>query len=75
MNTRTIELTEPLSVRELAERLETTPISIIKKLMAMGVMANINQTLDVDTATLVSEVLVRVDDRIERIVAGELRWG
>lgn len=56
-SSKSIELTEPLSVRELAERLETTPISIIKKLMAMGVMANINQTLDVDTATLVSEEL------------------
>lgn len=54
---KSIELTEPLSVRELAERLETTPISVIKKLMAMGVMANINQTLDVDTAILVSEEL------------------
>jgi translation initiation factor IF-2 len=56
-SSKSIELTEPLSVRDLAERLETTPISIIKKLMAMGVMANINQTLDVDTATLVSEEL------------------
>lgn len=52
---KSIELSAPLTVRELSERLETSPISIIKTLMGMGVMANINQTLDVDTAILVSE--------------------
>ncbi|HEX8681093.1 MAG TPA: translation initiation factor IF-2 [Ardenticatenaceae bacterium] len=54
-NTKSIELAGPLTVRELSEQLETSPISVIKALMSMGVMANINQTLDVDTAILVSE--------------------
>ncbi|MCB0077253.1 MAG: translation initiation factor IF-2 [Anaerolineales bacterium] len=50
-----IILDEPLTVRELAERLDNNPIAVIKALMSMGVMANINQTLDLDTAILVSE--------------------
>jgi translation initiation factor IF-2 len=54
-NTKTVELSGPLTVRELSEQLTTSPISVIKALMGMGVMANINQTLDLDTAILVSE--------------------
>jgi len=50
-----IELSTAVTVRELSTILDTSPISIIKSLMGMGVMANINQTLDLDTAILVSE--------------------
>lgn len=50
-----IQLSGPLTVRELSEQLSTSPISVIKALMGMGVMANINQTLDLETAILVSE--------------------
>ena len=50
-----IELSAPTTVRDLSIMLETSPISIIKALMGMGVMANINQTLDLETAILVSE--------------------
>jgi translation initiation factor IF-2 len=52
---KNIEIASPLTVRELSEQMETSPISVIKALMGMGVMANINQTLDVDTAILVAE--------------------
>jgi translation initiation factor IF-2 len=52
---QTIEVTGSLTVRELAERLSESPISVIKTLMSMGVMASINQTLDTDTIVLVSE--------------------
>lgn len=52
-----VEITGPLTVRELAERLGESPITVIKTLMAMGVMANINQTLDYDTAVLTAEEL------------------
>ncbi len=48
-----IEIPLSLTVRELAERIEASPIDIIKQLMANGVMANINQQIDFDTAAIV----------------------
>lgn len=50
-----IRIPGPISVRELAELLDESPIAVIKTLMAMGVMANINQVLDPDTAALAAE--------------------
>jgi translation initiation factor IF-2 len=49
-----IELTGPITVRELSEILNASPIEVIKNLMANGVMANINQMIDFDTAAIVS---------------------
>ena len=49
-----VELTENLTVRDLAAALKVGPIDIIKKLMANGIMANINQPIDFDTASLVA---------------------
>jgi len=49
-----IALPDNLTVRDLAARLKVGPIDIIKKLMANGVMANINQPIDFDTAALVA---------------------
>ena len=46
-----------LTVRDLATALKLTPIDIIKKLMANGVMANITQSIDYDTAALIAEEL------------------
>ena len=48
-----IEIPETLTVRDLAERIEASPIDVIKQLMANGVMANINQQIDFDTAAIV----------------------
>jgi translation initiation factor IF-2 len=41
-------------VRELAEKLEVSPIDVIKELMANGILANINQQIDYDTAAIVA---------------------
>jgi len=49
-----IELPSITTVRDLAIKLDTSPIDIIKILMANGVMANINQQIDFDTAAVVS---------------------
>ena len=49
-----IELPSVTTVRDLAIKLDTSPIQIIKILMANGVMANINQRIDFDTAAVVS---------------------
>jgi len=52
---KTIEIPASITVRELAETIETSPIDVIKQLMANGVMANINQQIDFDTAAIVIE--------------------
>jgi translation initiation factor IF-2 len=49
-----VELPENLTVRDLAALLKVSPIDIIRKLMSNGVMANINQPIDFDTAALVA---------------------
>ncbi|MFW5713420.1 MAG: translation initiation factor IF-2 [Brevefilum sp.] len=42
-----------ISVRDLAEKMDASPIEVIKVLMANGVMASINQNVDFDTAAVV----------------------
>jgi len=44
-----------MTVRELAEIIEASPIDVMKKLIANGVMASINQQIDYDTASLILE--------------------
>ncbi|MBN2548344.1 MAG: translation initiation factor IF-2 [Anaerolineales bacterium] len=51
---KTIELPPAITVRELAQIIGSSPIEIIKNLMANGVMANINQQIDFDTAAVVA---------------------
>ena len=48
--TRKIALSEGVTVKELAEKLEAKHKDVIKILMSRGVLATINQTLDGDTA-------------------------
>jgi translation initiation factor IF-2 len=52
-----IELPRALTVKELSDRLNLTPVDIIKELMKNGVMATINQIIDYDTAAIVAEDL------------------
>jgi translation initiation factor IF-2 len=49
-----IALPASITVRELADLMEISPIEVIKTLMANGVMANINQLIDFDTAAVVA---------------------
>jgi translation initiation factor IF-2 len=65
-----IELPDNLTVRDLAATLKVGPIDIIKKLMANGIMANINQPIDFDTAALIAgelgfEVLEKKPEIVE----------
>jgi translation initiation factor IF-2 len=53
-NEKTIELPASITVRELAQSIQSSPIEVIKTLMANGVMANINQQIDFDTAAIVA---------------------
>jgi translation initiation factor IF-2 len=50
---KTVELPPTLTIRALAERIQASPIDLIKQLMANGVMVNINQQVDFDTAAIV----------------------
>ena len=51
---KTIELPSTVTVRDLARNIQSSPIEIIKILMTNGVMANINQIIDFDTAAIVA---------------------
>ena len=68
----------PLTVKELAEKLNVPAADVIKKLLSMGVLATINQELDMETAILVAtdfgaevkepevtEEQLLVEDRVE----------
>ena len=48
---------EIITVQELANRMAEKSAEVIKKLMALGVMATINQPIDADTAQIVVEEL------------------
>jgi translation initiation factor IF-2 len=50
---KTIALPASISVRDLAQKIQASPIDIIRALMSNGVMANINQQIDFDTAAVV----------------------
>ena len=45
---------EGMTVTELANALEVAPIEIVKKLMSLGIMASVNQTVDFDSASVVA---------------------
>ena len=64
---------DEIVVSELASRLKVTATEVIKKLMGLGVMASINETIDFDTAALVAEelgakvekeVIVTIEERL-----------
>ena len=52
---KSITIPEQISVKDLATELKKTSAEIIKKLLELGIMANINQDLDFDTAYLVAD--------------------
>lgn len=73
-----------LTVRELADRMETSPIDVMKKLIANGIMASINQEIDFETAALIisefgfdakSETSVAEEQEVEkRAEELEAKW-
>ena len=69
----TVTIPEELTVGEFALRLKATAAEVIKKLMALGVFATVNDTIDFDTAALVAlefhakvekEVVVTIEEQI-----------
>ena len=51
-----IHIKPPIIVKELAMQLKLRPFEVIKDLMAMGIFANINQTIEPDTAGAVCKL-------------------
>lgn len=49
-----IEIPDFVTVRDLAAMMDVSPINVIKELMSNGIMANINQEIDFDTAAIVA---------------------
>lgn len=68
-----ITIPEAISVRDLAARLKVTAAEVIKRLMMAGVMANVTEVIDYDTALYVAEdlgakatkeVVVTIEERL-----------
>jgi translation initiation factor IF-2 len=77
MSDKKIEIPASITVRDLAQKIETSPIQIIKNLMKNGVMANINQMVDFDTASIIAaemgfEVVLERQDEPEVKETGEV---
>ncbi len=75
-----IEVPAFLTVRELASMMGDSPINVIKELMANGIMANINQQIDFDTAAIVAgemgfDVVPFQEAPSEAAVEGEEKTG
>lgn len=79
----TVTIEESISVQDLAYQIGKKATDVIMKLMSLGVMATINQELDVETATIIAEefgatvevkitkeeeLLVEVEDREEDLI-------
>ncbi|HUU51158.1 MAG TPA: translation initiation factor IF-2 [Nitrospinota bacterium] len=50
-----IQLSEAITVKEIAEKLNVQPNEIIKKLMAMGIIATINQVIDIEAVRVIAK--------------------
>lgn len=54
-NVKSVQLPEHMTVKDFAQLLELAASDIIKKLMGLGLMATINQELDLDTMMLIAD--------------------
>ena len=68
-----VTLPEEIMVSELASRLKVTGAEIVKRLMMLGMMVTVNQTVDYDTAAIVAdemgiaatkEVVVTIEEKL-----------
>ena len=66
-----VQLADMISVGSLAQQMSVKAGEVIKELMKLGVMANINQMIDQDTATLVVEELGHIPKLVSADVLEE----
>jgi len=76
-NGNKLELPASIVIRDLALKIEKSPIDLIKKLMTNGVMATINQTVDFDTAAIVVgeygfEAVLEATEEVTKEETGEI---
>ncbi|MCE9646619.1 MAG: translation initiation factor IF-2 [Chloroflexi bacterium] len=76
-NGNKLELPASIVIRDLAQKIEKSPIDLIKKLMTNGVMATINQTIDFDTAAIVVgeygfEAVLEATEEENKVETGEV---
>lgn len=61
-----VQIPDEITVGELAALLRMTATEVIKKLMALGVMATVNEVIDYDTAAIVAaELGAKVEKKVE----------
>lgn len=65
---RRIKIDETIDLSELAKRMSIKANEMIQKLMGMGIMVTVNQTIDFDTAALVA---AEFDYEVEKAAAAE----
>ena len=73
---REVTVTEGITVRELAEKLDIRAKDLLKTLLDRGIFASINQALDVQTATSLAEAfngIVQVVSFEEQLVQEEIK--
>jgi len=63
--TKTISMEDSIVVREFADKLGVPINVVMSKLIMLGVMANMNQEIDFDTASLIAEELGAKVNKIE----------
>jgi translation initiation factor IF-2 len=73
-----VEITPPLSIRELAEAMGVKSSDILKKLMAQGVMATVNQIIDPETAQMMAleyglELIIKARESSAAVLEREYR--
>ncbi|MEK7524485.1 MAG: translation initiation factor IF-2, partial [Patescibacteria group bacterium] len=50
-----IEITDTITVKEFSEKTGLNPVKVIGELMKNGILANINQTIDYETASIIAD--------------------
>ena len=64
---KAIITTEKITVKEFSEKIGKTVSEIVKKLMMLGIMSNINSYIDFDTAQLIAdEFHIELEQKLEK---------
>ncbi len=71
-----VPVTEGITIRDLGEKLDISANKIIKEMMQMGIMTNVNYSLDEDELEILKEELgleIKLTDEIEEEESSELK--
>jgi translation initiation factor IF-2 len=69
---REVIIPDVITVQELANRMAERAVDVVKKLMALGVMATIHETIETDTAEL---VVAEFGHRVRRVSESDVEAG